>query len=173
MTSDLSRTAPAASGLPIGRFEGYVAFQQLVRDALAMAATEGWREIVLCDEDFHDWPLGERVVADALNDWAGGGRRFTIIATQYDEIVRRHARFVQWRRTWDHIITCRRCPSADRSDLPSVLWSPGWMMHRIDRDRCVGVSGTEPDRRVLMRETLTEWIQNRSSPGFPATTLGL
>lgn len=173
MTAGSSSAAPASPALPTGRFEGRVAFQQLVRDALATAATEGWREIVLCDDDFHDWPLGERAVAESLQAWASGGRRFTIIATQYDEIVRRHARFVQWRRTWDHIITCRRCPSADRSDLPSVLWSPGWLMHRVDPDRCVGVSGTEPERRVLMRETLTEWIQNRSSPGFPATTLGL
>jgi hypothetical protein len=58
-----SATGPA---LPSGRFAGRDAFQQLVRDALAAAAREGWREIILCDADFGDWPLGERSVAQSL-----------------------------------------------------------------------------------------------------------
>jgi hypothetical protein len=39
--------------------------------------------------------------------------------------------------------------------------------------RCVGVTGREPDRRVLLREALNEWQERKSSPGFPATVLGL
>lgn len=50
----------AVQMLPEGRFSGREAFQQLVRDALATAAREGWREIILSDADFHDWPLGRR-----------------------------------------------------------------------------------------------------------------
>jgi hypothetical protein len=46
-------------------------------------------------------------------------------------------------------------------------------MHRLDPERCVGVTGNEPDRRVLLRETLNEWVRSKSSPGFSATTLGL
>lgn len=165
-------TAPHPA-LPEGRFVGREAFQQLVRDALARAATEGWREIILSDADFHDWPLGERAVVESLQAWAGKGRRMTLLACNYDEIVRRHPRFVQWRRTWDHVLSCHRSPAADRLDLPSALWSPSWVLQRLDPERCNGVTGTEPERRVLLRETLNEWLHNKSAPGFPASTLGL
>ncbi len=162
----------APAGLPAGRFTGRQDFQQLVRDALACAAREGWREIILCDADFQDWPLGERAVAQSLQDWSAAGRRCTLLARRWEGIALRHARFVAWRRTWAHIIEARACASADPMDLPSAIWSPGWVMQRLDIERCNGVSGSEPERRVLLRETLQEWLL-KSSPSFPATTLGL
>ena len=45
-------------------------------------------------------------------------------------------------------------------------------MQRLDPERCSGFSGAEPERRVLLRENLKEWLQ-KSSPSFPAHTLGL
>jgi len=168
--------APPAGILPVlptGRFSGREAFAQLVRDAITTAAREGWKEIFVSDANFHDWPLGERSVVEALQDWAHGSRRFTMLACNYDEVVRRHARFVRWRGTWDHIITSRRSPSADPLEIPSALWSPQWVLQRLDPERCVGVTGDEPDRRVLLRETLNEWLRSKSTPGFPASTLGL
>ena len=158
--------------LPAGRFTGRDDFRQLVRDALACAAREGWREIVLSDAGFGDWPLGERAVAQALQDWSASGRRCILLARRYDEVLSRHARFVTWRKTWSHIIDARACPSADPMDLPSAIWSPGWVMQRLDPERCNGFSGAEPERRVALRENLDEWLA-RSSPSFPATTLGL
>ncbi|MBG9387572.1 hypothetical protein [Caenimonas aquaedulcis] len=161
-----------AAALPSGRFEGRKDFQQLVRDALACAAREGWREIILCDATFADWPLGERAVAESLQAWSASGRRCTLVAKSWDDVIRRHARFVTWRRTWAHIIEARACASADALDLPSAIWSPGWVMQRIDPERSNGYSGSEPERRVLLRENLQEWLQ-KSSPSFPSTTLGL
>lgn len=161
-----------AAPLPSGRFEGRKDFQQLIRDALACAAREGWRELILCDADFSDWPLGERAVADALQSWSSTGRKCTLLARRYDDVVRRHARFVTWRRTWSHIIEARACSSADPLEIPSAIWSPGWVMQRLDPVRSNGYSGSEPERRVLLRENLNEWLQ-RSSPAFPAHTLGL
>lgn len=172
-----SSAAPAnpsvATALPEGRFSSRVDFQQMVRDAFAAAAREGWPEILISDASFHDWPLGERAVVESLQAWAKGGRRFTMLACNYDDVIRRHARFVAWRGTWDHIVTCRKSPSADPLDVPSVLWSPGWVMQRLDPVRCAGVAGGEADRRVLVREVLNEWLRSKSSPGFPSTTLGL
>ena len=175
MTHDPSNppSAAAPGELPSGRFASRETFIQLVRDALATAARDGWEEIVVSDAHFHDWPLGERAVVESLQAWARTGRRFTMLARSYDEVIRRHARFVRWRGTWDHIITCRRSASADPLDIPSVLWSPQWVMHRLDPERCVGVTGREPDRRVLVREKLNEWLHGKSAPGFPASTLGL
>src|SRR3990167_7834589 len=115
----MSADAPLAPApLPDGRFSGREAFQQLVRDALATAAREGWREIIISDANFHDWPLGEKAVVESLQEWAQGVRRFTMLACTYDEIVRRHARLVRWRGTWDHILTCRVSPAADPLNIP-------------------------------------------------------
>lgn len=164
--------ASAATTLPSRRFEGREEFRQLVRDALAAAAREGWRQIILSDATFEDWPLDERVVAESLQAWSRTGRRMTLLARKYDDVVRRHARFVTWRRTWMHIVEARACASADPLDLPSALWSPVWVLERRDRERSVGVCGAEPERRVLLRQALQEWLQ-KSSPSFPATTSGL
>jgi hypothetical protein len=155
-----------------GRFSGPTEFAQLVRDALATAAREGWNEMVLCDPDFDDWPLGERVVSDALHAWSARGRRCTLLARRWDVTARRHARFVAWRQRWSHIIEARRCADAGPTELPSAIWSPAWAMQRLDLERCVGHAGAEPARRVLLRESLDEWL-GKSSPGFAASTLGL
>jgi hypothetical protein len=162
----------AGTGLPEGRYEGREAFRQLVRDALATAAREGWREIVLSDASFEDWPLGERAVAESLQAWSASGRRMTLLARRYDGVLRQHARFVQWRGTWSHIVTAMACPSADPLELPSAIWSPRWVLEQRDLERCVGYCGSEPERRVALRELLDGWLQ-KATTAFPATTLGL
>ncbi len=131
-TSDASDPGSAAPVLPEGRFEGREAFRQHVRDALACAAHEGWREIILSDADFHDWPLGERAVVDSLNGWAKTGRRLVMLAKSYDEVTRTHPRFVRWRTTWAHIIECRRCAAVDPSSCRVPCGPPagscdGWI----------------------------------------------
>ena len=158
--------------LPSGRFEGRLAFTELIRHALATAAHEGWRELILCDANFEDWPLGERAVAQSLNDWSKSGRRLTMLAKNYNEVSRRHARFVTWRRTWSHIIECRANTTISPDDMPSALWSPAWVFQRLDLARSTGVSGAEAARRVALKERLNECLK-LSSPAFAATTLGL
>jgi hypothetical protein len=86
--------------------------------------------------------------------------------------MRRHARFVNWRRTWSHIVEARACADAQPLELPSVIWTPAWTLERRDMENCVGFCGCEPRRRLLVREALKEWLL-KSTPAFPATTLGL
>lgn len=155
-----------------GRFSGPAEFAELIRMAFATAAAQGWREIILSDSSFEDWPLGERVVAQSLNDWSKSGRKLTMLARSYDEVLRRHARFVTWRRTWAHIVECRGNTSISADDLPSALWSPSWVFQRLDLERCAGVAGPEAARRVVLKERLDECLR-RSSLAFPATTLGI
>lgn len=162
----------AAQALPDGRFQGREDFRQLVRDAFAAAAREGWRELILSDASFEDWPLGERAVIDALQAWSQAGRHMVLLARRYDTVQRQHARFVQWRARWSHIIEARACPAADPLDLPSAIWTPQWVLERREPERSIGYCGSEPERRVALRETLQEWLQ-KSTPSFPATTLGL
>jgi len=164
--------AQSPGPLPSGRFEGREEFRQLVRDALATAAREGWREIVLSDATFDQWPLGERAVAESLHAWSRAGRHCLLLAKHYNDVVRMHARFVQWRSAWSHIVTAVAVPSADALELPSAFWSPEWVMERRDLERSTGYCGSEPERRVQLRESLNEWLRN-GTPAFPATTLGL
>ena len=168
MTEDAQAPVP----LPSKRFEGREAFRQLVRDALATAAREGWPEIVLSDASFDQWPLGERAVAESLQAWSKSGRHCVLLAKHYNDVIRMHARFVQWRGKWSHIITAMAVSSADALELPSGIWSPGWVLERRDLERSTGYCGSEPERRVLLRESLNEWLQ-KATPAFPATTLGL
>jgi hypothetical protein len=162
----------ASATLPEGHFAGLTAFSQLVRDALACAAREGWSQMVWSDANFLDWPLREKAVVDSLNAWAGNGRRLLLLAHHFDDVQRHHARFVQWRNTWGHLVECRVCRHVDASEFPSALWSPHWVVRRLDLDHCTGVSGYEPQRRVLLKEELEE-CRRQSSPGFPSTILGL
>lgn len=169
---EMSGDDKAALTLPHGRFVGRTAFQQWIRDALLCAERDGWREIVVCDANFEDWPLGERAVCDSLNAWSASGRKFVMLACNYDELTRRHARFVNWRRTWSHIVECHACPRADPVDLPSAFYSDRWAMRRLDPVHCSGVGGEEPERRVQLREVVGEWLR-KSSPAFPSSVLGL
>lgn len=163
---------PELPELPQGRIAGPTEFAEAIRLAFATAAAQGWREIIISDASFESWPLGERVVAASLNEWSNSGRTLTMLARNYDEVVRRHARFVSWRRTWSHIVVCRANTSISEDDFPSALWSPVWVCQKLDLVRSTAISGSDPARRVLIRERLDECLR-RSAPSFPATTLGL
>ena len=165
-------TEPIPPVLPQGRLQGRSVFQQAVRDALLQAAQEGWNEIIVCDADFADWPLGERAVAEALQAWSRSGRRFVMLAMRYEGIPRWHARFVKWRQTWGHIIECRVCRSSDALTFPSVFWSPAWVMQRIDPEQDVLLCDHEAARRVSLRQLLDE-CRRDSTVGFPSSVLGL
>jgi hypothetical protein len=158
--------------LPAGPFAGPDTFRDLVRTALAAAHEQGWRQLILCDPDFADWPLGERAVAESLGAWSQSGRKCTLLARSWDETQRGHARFVNWRRTWAHIIDARSCRSADPNEFPSAIWTPTWVLERRDVIQCKGWMGPEPDRRLTLREKIAEWMA-KSSPGFPSHTTGL
>ena len=155
-----------------GAFSGPTEFANVIRNALACAVHEGWSSMVWSDASFEDWPLGERVVIESLQDWAGKGRHLLMLAHRYDSVLKHKPRFVAWRKTWDHIIECRVCKTVDASEMPSALWSPHWALRRLDPVRCTGIAGLEPRQNVSLKEELDECLR-QSSPGFPATTLGL
>jgi len=162
----------AIAPLTEGRFDGREAFDTLLRSALSAAAQQGWKEIVFSDPDFADWPLGERASIEALQAWSASGRRLMLLAQRFDILERGHARFVPWRRMWDHIIECRATGKAEGAEVPSAIWTPSWFVHRIDPERSRGVSGTDPRARRALREAIDEcWRRGR--PAFPASTLGL
>ena len=161
---------PAA--LAPGRFTGRLALADHLRSLLALAAEEGWKELLLCDADFSDGPLGEAAVVQSLQDWSRSGRSCTLMANSFSSLPQHCPRFVHWRRTWDHLISCRRCAPLAGGALLTSLWSSEWFLQCFDGDRVEGYVGCEPSRRLQLRHRLDEQLE-RSSPAFPATTLGL
>jgi hypothetical protein len=155
-----------------GVFAGRKDFQQLIRNAIAQAAEEGWREMAWFDLNFADWPLGERSVEASLQAWSETGRKLTIVAKRFDTLVATQHRFVAWRKQWSHIIEARAVSSASDEEFPSAILAPSWAMHRLQPTLCKGVAGYGAKRRVDLRELTNEWLAI-SSPAFAATTLGL
>lgn len=162
----------APSALTLGRHEGRVAFANLVRQSIAVADAQASREWWWCDDDFSDWPLGERAVAEALDRWARQGRRLHLLARSFQGLRERHARFVAWRVRWDHCIEARACPRASQDDFPSAMWMPGICWNRVDTTRSVVLCSDEPRSLTQMQQNLHEWWA-KATPAFPASTLGL
>ena len=153
--------------------EGRAAFQAAVRAALVGAAAEGWRELWLCDASFADWPLGERGVVESLTRWGGVQRHLTLLASQFDDVVRRHSRWVQWRRQWSHLVTCRIVEEIEPVNVPALLWSPGALTLRLlDPVRFRGVVSRDAADGLEAKE-IFDAITQRSVLGFATTTLGL
>lgn len=163
---------PLDDPLPEGRLSGRAAFVGLIRLAFATAAREGWSRMVLSDADFADWPLGEREVVASFHAWSQRGRSLHLLAHDYSVLRQMHPRFVQWRITWAHLVEAQACASASAGELPSVLWSPGWTLQRLDPVRCTLVASRDAERRVALQEQLQQWSL-KGTPAFPASTLGL
>jgi hypothetical protein len=148
-------------------------FQDAVREALAEAARTGCRELWLADEDFADWPLGERAVVEQLTQWAQAHRRMTLVARHFDELVRRHARWTEWRRQWSHVVECRSFEDAEVGEIPTLLLADGQACVRlVDRVRFRGSVSRDTAELVRMREWI-DAVSQRSVVAFPPTILGL
>lgn len=167
---------PSPDPWPEGRFVGRANFHNLLVQGLQQAAHHACPLLWLCDPDFADWPLGERQLMQALDDWAVATRthplaQLRVLGQRFDDMRLRHARFVDWRARWSHRVEVRVW-SAGQASVPSVLWTPSWTMQRLDSARDVAVATTETVQRTRLDEALQQlWSQAR--PGFPATALGL
>jgi len=143
-----------------------------LRAGLQRALEEGVRELWCSDVDFADWPLNEVPLIEALTRWARPHHRLVLLAQHYDEVQRRHPRFVQWRRTWGHLVDARTPTELAPSDHPGVLLAGGRALELIDRVhwRARWLEQVADVQRC--REQL-DAISQRSEPAFAATTLGL
>lgn len=159
-------------------FAGRAEFQRLVVETLAWAAEQGCRELRAWDASFVDWPLSEAAVLAALTSWARTGRQMHLLALQYDDIVRRHPRFVRWRRDYAHCVTARavepelRLEAAPESLLLAVGAESTVVLRLFDRHLWRGELSLEPAER----QRALEWfdaVTQRSSDSFAPTTLGL
>jgi hypothetical protein len=165
------------------RFDGPAAFKAALYRSVRLAAESGWAEMVWIDPDFAGWPLGEREFVEALNAWAAPQRKLVLVARDYRHLIREHARFVEWRKAWSHLIEAWDVDaSVSVQQFPSVLLGTArapsaeherhWVMQRIDRERMRGVALFDTSRHKALHE-LHEELITRSKVGFPAFSLGL
>ena len=160
---------PGGNGLITSRSE----FHNALRTALADAANHGARELWLCDNDFADWPIGERAVVESFAQWAASSRRLTLVARHFDDVARRHARWVEWRRTWSHIVTCRTNNELPTGEFPAVLVASGTVTVRLsDAVHHRGRIAHDKGEELRCREMIDAVLQ-RSEEAFPASVTGL
>ena len=160
---------PDRHGLITSRGDFHAALQQ----AFETAASIGCHEICLCDPDFADWPLGERKMVEHLGRWAGSQRSLTLLATTFDEVVRHHPRWIEWRRQWAHVVHCRSNPELEAGSMPTLLIAAGLFSVRLsDAVHHRGRWSREAADEVHCRE-LYDAVLQHSHETFPVTTTGL
>lgn len=148
-------------------------FQQSVRAAFIEAAAQGCREIWLCDVDFANWPLNEPAVIDGLMHWAKSYRKLTLLAQNFDDLARRHARWVAWRQNWSHVVDCRTNTELEAGKFPTILLAADLLTVRlVDPLRFRGSVSRDAADALRGRELLDAVLQ-RSEEAFPVTSLGL
>lgn len=148
-------------------------FQAAIREAFASLAAAACPEVVICDADFADWPLGEISVVDGLTQWARPHRKLTVYAQNFDEVLRRHPRWLTWRRQFAHAVECRVVELLEHSRMPVLFTASGGLTLRMfDAARYRGNFSSNRGESVLAREMI-DVISQRSADGLSATTLGL
>ena len=148
-------------------------FHAALRQAFAEAAAAGSRELWLADNDFADWPLGERDVIERLSEWAASSRRLTLLANTFDEVARRHPRWVTWRRQWAHVVSCRANTELEAGQVPMLMIASGTVTVRLS-DPLHYRGRISHDRAEELRcKELIDAVLQRSEEAFPATSTGL
>ncbi len=148
-------------------------FRAAVRESLQYAAECGATEICCVDPSFADWPLNDPEVIAALTKWIASRRRLVVFAHDFEDFGRRQHRFVEWRRTWAHVVDCRADPELQAEQVPTLLYvADAISLRLVDQVRYRGTMSCEPVALAAARETVDALLQ-RSTEAFPVTTLGL
>ncbi len=141
--------------------------------AMSHLAERGCKEIFFSDSDYADWPLGDIATIELLSRWAMSHRKLVVLAAQFETITRQHPRWVNWRRTWSHVVHCRQVADADITSIPSIMLAPGVLsLHLHDPVNFRGRLAFTRAEEVRDWDKLDAFLQ-RSHESFPVTNLGL
>lgn len=149
-------------------------FVAALRWGFAQATARDARRIVCVDPDFADWPLGEPDLLDAFTAWLRRPQRqLVLLAAGYDDVPRRHPRFVAWRRHWAHAVSAWQAPEDLCPVLPTLLLDDGPLLLRlIDRTHWRGRATLDAGASRPYRDEIDAVLQ-RAAPAFPVNHLGL
>ncbi len=156
---------------PIGSRAEYRA---ALRWGFTQAIAGGARQIVAVDRDFAEWPFEDPDLQAELAAWLRlPDRRLVLLATSYDEVVRRHPRFVAWRALWAHAIRAGSPPASDAVELPGLLVDDRDLsVHLIDPVHWRGRAALDARTAQAWRDRIDALLQ-RSETAFAVNQLGL
>ncbi|CAN6484224.1 unnamed protein product [Victoria cruziana] len=120
-------------------------------------------------------PCSRTAVLESLRQWALPHRQLRLLAAGYDELRRLHPRFVDWRRTWDHVVRAGEYQAGDvGSGRPEgLLLAPGlFSLRLLERENWRAAISVRAADEVAAREWF-DAVWQRSSESFAASTLGL
>lgn len=161
------------NGLPNLVIASRSGFHDALRSAFAEVAGAGCRELWLSDATFAEWPLGERTVVESLTQWVHSQRRITVLAETFDDMTRRHPRWVVWQRQWAHVVHCRTKSEREPGSVPTLFLAPKlFSLKIVDPLRFRGRQSRDMSDMVHDRELLDAVLQH-SEAAFPASTTGL
>jgi hypothetical protein len=149
-------------------------FQNAIAWGFGAAFDEGARRIICCDSDFALWPLDDDAMLQGLSQWLRQPqRRLDFLARDYDEVRRRFARFMRWRRDWAHAISYWQAPPELAVGLPSLLVSDGKVgVQLLDAEHWRGRAEVDARAAHVKRERIDVVLQ-RSELSFAVNILGL
>ncbi len=149
-------------------------FAAAVLWAFDTAMADGARQIWCVDPDFADWPWGTPALLAQLTDWLRRPqRRLVLLARDFDEVQRRHPRFVRWRAGWSHVVQTLNPPQDLAASLPRVLVDDGRLsLQLFDPVRWRGRCSLSVTDARAWREELDAVLQ-RSEAAFPVNPLGI
>jgi hypothetical protein len=171
--SDAGPSASPASPAP-SALRSQADFDEALRWALRQALQQRVRRIVWLDTDFSAWPLDDAAVLQSLQAWLQLPlRRLVLIARDYQEVPRRHPRFVAWRRNWSHAIDAWTPQQGEQTELPMLMIDDGGL--------CLHVLSRNPWRGRLSHDlaAMHQWhdeidaLLQRCEAAFPVHQLGL
>ena len=151
-------------------------FTAALRWGFTRAMREGarTRRIVCVDRDFADWPLDAPELLAELTTWVKRPQRqLVLLAAGFEDVPRRHGRFVAWRRFFSNTVLPYAAPEDVAAELPSLLLDDeGTLVRLIDPVHWRGRASTDARTAQLWREQIDAVLQ-RSEAAFPTQSLGL
>lgn len=151
-------------------------FAAAVSWGFARAMREGGRSrrIVCVDRNFVDWPLDAPELLALLTSWLKGSQRqLVLLGANFEEMPRRHPRFVGWRRHFAHAVSPYAAPEDLAAQLPTLLLDDdGTLVRLTDPVHWRGRASADERSALPWREQIDAVLQ-RSEAAFPAQSLGL
>ncbi len=158
---------------PSSLIEGSQAFKAAVLALLTSLPRAGARAVWMLDNRFHNWPLNDAAVLDALGAWLRlGGRRIVMVGIDFDAVVREHPRLARWRQDHGHGFEAWQPAATERRELPGLLLTGHQAIELFDREHWRARVIDEPTELRLLDEHVVSKLHH-CEPAWPVTTLGL
>lgn len=157
-----------------GRIDGVAAWHDALRAALRRATAHPVRTMWWIDRGFQQWPLDDANLLEALNAWVRlPGRQLLLLAADFDEMPRRHPRFVAWRTPWSHVVRGRAWDPALKPPPGAALWADdGTWLRLHDDDPPRGAWGVGGPDAVHVHQA-GDAIAQQSIASFSTSVTGL